>query len=67
MLFAPTIGAARAARYWFLWVLHPDCGTTQAVDLRKVDRHRDTAISPRCHAEHAARIRRSPSSCGCHQ
>jgi hypothetical protein len=45
MLFAPTIGAALAARYWFLWVRCPACRTTQAVDLREVDRHRDAAVS----------------------
>src|SRR5579862_3822609 len=25
MLFSPTIGAALAARFWFLWVLRPAC------------------------------------------
>jgi hypothetical protein len=39
LLFAPTIGAALAARYWFLWVRCPACRTTQAVDLRALDRH----------------------------
>jgi len=32
LLFAPTIGAALAARYWFLWVRCPACRTTEAVD-----------------------------------
>ena len=32
MLFAPTIGAAVAARYWFLWVRCPACRTTNAID-----------------------------------
>jgi hypothetical protein len=27
MLFSPTIGAAIAARYWFLWVRCPACRT----------------------------------------
>ena len=39
LLFAPTIGPALAARYWFLWVRCPACCTTQAVDLRALDRH----------------------------
>ena len=34
MLFAPTIGAAITAGYWFLWVRCPACGTTNAIDLR---------------------------------
>jgi len=38
MLFAPTIGAVLAARYWFLWVRCSACRTTQAVDLRVLDR-----------------------------
>ena len=34
MLFSPTIGAAIAARDWFLWVRCPACRTTQALDLQ---------------------------------
>jgi len=34
MLFAPTIGAAIAARHWWLWVRCPACRTTNAIDLR---------------------------------
>src|SRR5947208_16711222 len=34
MLFAPTIGAAITAGYWFLWVRCPACCTTNAIDLR---------------------------------
>jgi hypothetical protein len=34
MLFAPTIGAALAARRRFLWVRCPACRTTPAVDVR---------------------------------
>src|SRR4249920_2621302 len=45
MLFSPTIGAAITARYWFLWVRCPACRTTQAVDLRTLDRHRDAAVT----------------------
>ena len=45
MLFSPTIGAAIAARYWFLWVRCPACRTTQAIDLRALDRHRDAAMT----------------------
>jgi hypothetical protein len=42
MLFSPTIGAAISAGYWFLWVR---CRTTNAIDLRTLDRHRDAALS----------------------
>ena len=45
MLFSPTIGAAVTARYWFLWVRCPACRTTQALDVRKLDRHRDAAVT----------------------
>jgi len=45
MLFSPTIGAAIAARYWFLWVRCPACRTTSAIDLRTLDRHRDAAVT----------------------
>jgi hypothetical protein len=31
MLFSPTIGAAIAARYWFLWVRCPACRTINAI------------------------------------
>ena len=34
MLFSPTIAAAIAAKYWFLWVRCPACRTTNANDLR---------------------------------
>jgi hypothetical protein len=44
MLFSPTIGAAVAAGYWFLWVRCPACRTTNAIDLRTLDRHRDAAL-----------------------
>jgi hypothetical protein len=40
MLFSPTIGAAITAGYWFLWVRCPACRTTNAIDLRKLDRRR---------------------------
>jgi hypothetical protein len=45
MLFSPTIGAAIAARYWFLWVRCPACRTTQAIDLRTLDRHHEAAVT----------------------
>ena len=45
LLFAPTIGAALAARYSFLWVRYPACRTTRAVDLRVLDRHPSTAVT----------------------
>jgi hypothetical protein len=41
MLFAPTIGAAIVARYWFLWVRCPACRTINAIDLRTIHRRRD--------------------------
>jgi len=45
MLFSPTIGAAIAARYWFLWVRCPACRSTSSIDLRRLDRHPDAAVS----------------------
>lgn len=45
MLFSPTIGAAIAARHWFLWVRCPACRTINAIDLRALDRHRDAAVT----------------------
>jgi hypothetical protein len=45
LLFAPTIGAALAARHHFLWVYCPACRTTRDVDLRTLDRHRDAAVT----------------------
>lgn len=45
MLFSPTIGAAIAARHWYLWVRCPGCRTTTAIDLRRLDRHRDAAVT----------------------
>src|SRR5271163_1802247 len=45
MLFSPTIGAAVAARYWFLWVRCPACRATDSVDLRTLDRHRDASVT----------------------
>jgi hypothetical protein len=46
LLFAPTIGAALAARYPFLWVRCPACRTTHSVDLRTLDRHRHGRDQP---------------------
>jgi len=45
MIFSPTIDAAIAAGYWFLWVRCPACRTINAVDLRTLDRHPDAAVS----------------------
>jgi len=45
MLFSPTIGAAIAAGYWFLWVRCPACRTINAIDLRTLDCHHDAAIT----------------------
>src|SRR5215470_8320335 len=45
MLFSPTIGAAIAAGYWFLWVRCPACRTINAIDLRTLDRHHGAALS----------------------
>jgi len=45
MIFSPTIGAAIAAGYWFLWVRCPACRTINAIDLRTLDRHPDAAVS----------------------
>jgi hypothetical protein len=44
-LFSPTIRAAIAARYWYLWVRCPACRTINAIDLRAIDRHRDAAVT----------------------
>jgi beta-phosphoglucomutase-like phosphatase (HAD superfamily) len=66
MLFSPTIGAAITAGYWFLWVRCPACRTTNAIDLRTLDRHRDAAVTtliPPCPAGRAARMRRSRNWC----
>jgi hypothetical protein len=45
MLFSPTIGAAVAAGYWFLWVRCSACRTINAIDLRTLDRHHDAAVT----------------------
>jgi hypothetical protein len=45
MLFSPTIGAAIAAGYWFLWVRCPACRTINAIDLRTLDRHHDAGVT----------------------
>jgi len=44
-MFSPTIGAAVTAGYWFLWVRCPACRTTNVIDLRTLDRHRDAAVT----------------------
>ena len=45
MLLSPTIAAAITAGYWFLWVPCPACRTTNAIDLRTLDRHCDAAVT----------------------
>ena len=45
LLFSPTIGAAIAARYCFLWIRCPACQTINAIDLRTLDLHRDAAVT----------------------
>ena len=45
MIFSPTIGAAVAARYWFLWVRCPACRSTSSIDLRRLDCHPDAAVT----------------------
>ena len=45
MLYSPTIGAAIAARYWFLWLRCRACRTINSIDLRTLDRHRDAAVT----------------------
>jgi hypothetical protein len=45
MIFLPTIGAAIKAGYRFLWVRCPACQTINAIDLRKLDRHHDAAVT----------------------
>jgi len=72
MLFSPTIGAAITARYWFLWVRCPACRSTSSIDLRRLDRHPDAAVSslipaPSCrscrpNAPFAELVRLSPTS-----
>ena len=43
-LFAPTIGAAiRAGRPWLAFYC-PGCGVVGQIDLRRLDRHRDTPV-----------------------
>jgi len=39
------IGAAIAARYWFLRVRCPACRMTSGIDLRTIDRHPDAAVT----------------------
>ena len=41
MLFSPTIGAAIAARYWYLWVRCPACRMTSGT----LDHHPDAAVT----------------------
>jgi hypothetical protein len=45
LLFSPTIGAAVTVGYWFLWVRCPACRSTSSIDLRRLDRHQDAAVT----------------------
>jgi hypothetical protein len=45
MLFSPTIGAAIATGYWFIWVRCPACRTINTIDLRTLDRHGEAALT----------------------
>jgi hypothetical protein len=45
MLFSPTIGAVIAAKHWFFHVRCPACRTSSCVDLRRIDMHRETALT----------------------
>ena len=45
LLFAPTIGAAMTGRYWFLWVRCPARRSTSSIDLRRLDRHPEAAVT----------------------
>jgi hypothetical protein len=45
MLFAPTIEAALLTKHWYLWACCPACRTTGCVDLRRLDRHRQTTLT----------------------
>jgi hypothetical protein len=69
MIFSPTIGAAVAARYWFVWVRCPACRTINAIDLRTLDRHHDAAVTSlvlrRCRAARAGRMRLLPNCHAC--
>jgi len=68
MLFVPTIGAAIAARHWFLWVRCPACRITNAIDLRTLDRHPDAAITSLIPAPFCRSCRPNaplPNWCGC--
>ena len=45
MIFSPTIGAAIRVGYWFLLVRCPAYRTINAIDLRRLDRHPDAAVT----------------------
>jgi hypothetical protein len=44
LLLAPKIGPALTPRCWSMWVRFPARRTTQAADLRVLDRHRTARI-----------------------
>jgi len=68
MLFAPTIGAAIAAGYWFLWVRCPAC-RTPSICARSTGTttRRLPVLFRRYPAGRAGRTRRSPNWCTCRE
>ena len=72
LLFSPTIGAAIKAKHWFLHVRCPACRMTSSIDLRRLDWHRDAAVTAlipklscgacRPNAPFAESLKLSPSS-----
>jgi hypothetical protein len=67
-----SVAKSLKAQHWFLWVCCPACRTTQAVDLRTLDRHPWSALtglipalscrSCRPHAPFAELVRLSKTS-----
>jgi hypothetical protein len=69
MLWSPTIRAALIAGAPWLDVFCPGCGTSRAIDLRKVDRHPLASVAtlvlgPRC--SWCPELRRMPRILGLH-
>ena len=65
MLWSPTIRAALIAGTPWLEVFCPGCGTSRAIDLRKVDRHPLASVATLvlgldavAHRSHLAQLRR---------
>lgn len=65
---APTIGAAMTGQCWFGWVRCPACRSTSSIDLRRLDRHPEaamTSLMPALSYRSCPPARRSPNLCGC--